>query len=111
MSHFDNMQAHALDACPSHREGALIMTRTPLLIITLVAAAAIAGCNKQSHTIVAGGEPGDNTANATANANVQLPPSISASKSYRCADNTLVYVDWLSDGSARVKKSRGEVGT
>jgi len=48
---------------------------------------------------------------ATANANVQLPPSISASKSYRCADNTVVYVDWLSDGSARVKKSRGEVGT
>ena len=110
MSHFDNMQAHALDARPARGEGA-IMTRTPLLIITLVAAAALAGCNKQSHTIVAGGEPADNTANATANANVQLPPSISASKSYRCADNTLVYVDWLSDGSARVKKSRGEVGT
>ena len=87
------------------------MTRTPLLIIALVAVAALAGCNKESHTIVAGGEPADNTANATANANVQLPPSISASKSYRCADNTLVYVDWLSDGSARVKKSRAEVGT
>ena len=86
------------------------MTRTTLLTITLVAAAALAGCNKESHTIVAGGEPADTTANATANANVQLPPSISASKSYRCTDNTLVYVDWLSDGSARVKKSRGEVG-
>jgi len=86
------------------------MTRTPL-IITLIAAAALAGCNKESHTIVAGGEPTDNTANVTANANVQLPPAITASKSYRCADNSLIYVDWLSDGSARVKKKRAEVGT
>src|SRR6184192_2440406 len=85
------------------------MTRASLLI-TLAAAAALAGCNNSDHTIV-GGEPGDNTTNAAANANVQLPPSISASKSYRCEDNKLVYVDWLSDGSARVKKSRGEVGT
>ena len=86
------------------------MTRTSLLI-TLVAAAALAGCNKESHTIVAGGEPDDNTANAVANANVQLPPSITASKSYRCADNKLVYIDWMSDGSARVKNNRAEVGT
>ena len=40
-----------------------------------------------------------------------LPPSIAASKTYRCKDNSLVYVDWLSDGSARVKKTREEVGT
>ena len=34
------------------------MTRTALLI-TLAATAALAGCNKQSHTIVAGGPPAD----------------------------------------------------
>ena len=87
------------------------MTRTPLLIIPLVAAAALAGCNKESHTIVAGGEPTDNTANVTANANVQLPPAITASKSYRCADNSLIYIDWMSDSSARVKKKSDEAGT
>src|SRR5205814_8903307 len=107
MSRFDNMQAHALDARPARGEGA-IMTRTPLLIITLVAAAALAGCNKESHTIVAGGEPADNTAKTTANATVQLPPSIAARKSYPCGDNTLVYVDWLSDGSPRRKLKRAE---
>jgi len=85
------------------------MTRASLLI-TLAAAAALAGCNNSDHTIV-GGEPGDNTTNAAANANVQLPPSISASKSYRCEDNKLVYVDWMSDGTARVKNTRSEVGT
>ena len=81
------------------------MTRTTLLI-TLAAAAALAGCNK-NNTITA--DPtGDNLA---ANAPVALPPSITASKSYRCKDNKLVYIDWLSDGTARVKKTREEVGT
>lgn len=83
------------------------MTRTTLL--ALVAAAALAGCNKENHTIVAG-QPGEET-NAAANAGVTLPPAIAASKSYRCADNSLVYVDWMSDGSARVKSKRDEIGT
>jgi len=84
------------------------MTRTPLLI-TLAAAAALAGCNKEDHTIVAG--PDEGPTNATANEQVALPPSIASSKSYRCADNKLVYIDWMSDGTARVKKTREEVGT
>jgi hypothetical protein len=75
--------------------------------MTLAAAAALAGCNSKGQTITA--DPtGDNIA---ANAPVALPPSITASKSYRCKDNKLVYVDWMSDGTARVKKTREEVGT
>ena len=81
------------------------MTRTSLLI-SLAAAAALAGCNKESHTIT-GDSPDDNLA---ANTPVALPPSITASKSYRCKDNNLIYVDWMSDGTARVKKTREEVG-
>jgi hypothetical protein len=76
----------------------------------LAAAAALAGCN-ENHTIVAGGPEEGNDTNAATNGPVVLPPSISASKTYRCADNKLVYVDWMSDGSARVKKTRDEVGT
>jgi hypothetical protein len=77
------------------------MTRTPMLIM-LAAAAALAGC-KENHTIVAGGPDVDNQANMASNGPVALPPSISASKTYRCADSSLVYVDWMSDGSAHVK--------
>jgi len=84
------------------------MTRTPLLI-AIAAAAALAGCNNSDHTIVAGPDTGDNGV-AAANGPVALPPSIQASKSYRCHDNQLIYVDWMSDGSARVKKTREEVG-
>lgn len=31
---------------------------------------------------------------------VELPPSIVASKSYRCSDNGILLVDWYSDGSS-----------
>src|SRR4249919_2326147 len=75
----------------------------------LVAAAALAGCDQSDHTITAN-EPADAQANAAAEAQVTLPPAITASKTYRCKDNSLVYVDWYSDGSARVKKSKNEVG-
>lgn len=85
------------------------MTRTPLLIIAAVAVA-LAGCGKNDHTIVTGPDADDPQANVAVNETVALPPSIASSKSYRCADNTLIYVDWMSDGSAHVKKSADEVG-
>ncbi|HSQ98676.1 MAG TPA: hypothetical protein VLM36_02045 [Sphingomicrobium sp.] len=74
------------------------MTRTPF-ILTLAAAAALAGCNKENHTIVAGPDVDDGN-KVTANANVQLPPSILATKLYRCADNSVVTVDYLSDNKS-----------
>jgi hypothetical protein len=82
------------------------MTRTPLLLM-LAAAAALAGC-KQSHTIVAGPDTGESeTNNVVVNANVQLPPSIIATKLYRCADNSVVTVDYLSDNkSANVRAGK-----
>jgi curli biogenesis system outer membrane secretion channel CsgG len=80
------------------------MTRTPLLI-TLAAAAALAGCNKESHTIVAGPDTGDNV--VAPKTPVALPPSVVSSKTYRCADNKIVYVDWLSDNkSANVRTEK-----
>jgi hypothetical protein len=83
-----------------------VMTRIALLM--LAAAAALAGCNKESHTIVAGPPTYDDDANAVANANVQLPPSIVATKTYRCADNAVVTVNYLSDNkSANVVAGKG----
>ena len=103
------MQAGDLTRGAPLVKGAM-MTRT-LTILSMVAAAALAGCNKEDHTIVAGQNVVDPQANVVANLdNVQLPPSIQASKTYRCKDNSLVYIDWLSDGTARVKKNKDEVG-
>ena len=110
MSHFDNMQAHGLTLLVLMRK-ARTMTRIPLLI-TLVAAAALAGCNNSDHTIVAGGPEEEQNASTNAdNANVTLPPAISSSKVYRCADNDVVYVDWLSDGTANIRSKKDDSPT
>lgn len=82
------------------------MTRTPLLL-SLVAAAALAGCNKQP-TVVG---PDDDPANQApaASGPVELPPAIAASKTYRCKDNSIVSVDWLADGTtANLRGGEGE---
>ena len=109
MARFDTLQVCLLTVGHPSAQGAMIMTRT-LTILSLAAAAALAGCNKEDHTIVAGPGADEPEVNAEA-ANVVLPPAIAASKSYRCKDNSLIFVDWLSDGTARVKKDRNEVGT
>ena len=79
------------------------MTRIPL-IIALAATAALAGCN-EDHTIVAG-PAGDEETNSATDTPIELPPSIASSKIYRCADNDVVYVDWLSDGSANLRPNK-----
>lgn len=83
--------------------------KTPLTLLALVAAAALAGCDTAPETIEGG--IADPNADAIANevANVQLPPSIVASHKYRCGAD-VVAIDWLSDGttnSARVTPPSG----
>jgi len=86
-----------------------MMTRT--VFLGLVAAAALAGCSNENHNIVSSGPDEGTPTNATA-ANIQLPPSVVATKTYRCADNKLVYVDWLSDNkSANVRTEQGGTPT
>ena len=63
------------------------------ILLAIVAAAALAGCNKEDNTI-GSGSPETNKVDLST---VKLPPAIEASKSYRCKDNSVVYVDWLND--------------
>ena len=88
------------------------MTKT-LTTLALVAAA-LASCDQSDHTIN-GNAPFDPQANAANSATpIKLPPSIVASHPYRCKDNSLVSIDWLSDGtanSARVSPQGGAAVT
>ena len=68
------------------------------LTLLAIAAAALAACDSESHTITANEAP-DPMAGELANAApVELPPAIAASKIYRCKDNGLVKIDWLAGG-------------
>lgn len=68
------------------------MNRT--LIIAALAATALTACGKDDHTIVAGSKEDNVTVNAAA---IVMPPAIESTKSYRCKDNTVIYIDWLDD--------------
>ena len=38
---------------------------------------------------------------------VELPPAIVASRTYRCKDNSLVFIDFMSNNTAIVRKEKG----
>lgn len=73
------------------------LMKNKLLLIAPLSMLALAACNK-SETPAAEGDAAK-TAEAPA-APVELPPSITASAIYRCADNTILYVDFLGKNEA-----------
>lgn len=62
--------------------------------------AALAACNPNPTTVVANEAPDPMAAELANAAPVELPPAIAASKTYRCKDNSLVKIDWLSGGQS-----------
>ncbi|USI73644.1 hypothetical protein [Sphingomonas morindae] len=69
---------------------------------------ALGACNMQPENIEVG--PNDDQKEALAHAKpVELPPAIEASKSYRCKDNSVVYIDWFAGGkSATVRPKKDD---
>jgi hypothetical protein len=68
-----------------------------LIILAPLSMLALAACNKSETP--AADAAGTETAAAPA-APVELPPAITASGTYRCADNTILYVDFLGKNEA-----------
>ncbi len=79
------------------------------LLIVPAAFLALTACEKE--TIVANG-PADPQAEELAKAApVELPPAITASRTYRCKDNSLVYADFYTNNTVKVSKEKGGDGT
>ncbi|ARS27465.1 hypothetical protein [Sphingomonas sp. KC8] len=77
------------------------MQKFPLTIVAASFAAilTLSACNSESETVVAG--PADPDAQNVAEAPpVVLPPALTASRTYRCKDNSLAYVDFFADGTS-----------
>jgi hypothetical protein len=84
------------------------MTRTPLLLALAAACVSLAACEAET---LGADDRGSRSDVSASDPPVVLPPSIVASHVYRCRDNSLVYVDWLSDDTARIKQQSTERGT
>lgn len=71
----------------------------------------LAACEQEPETITAG--PPDPQAAELAKAKpVALPPSIASSGAYRCKDNSLIYVDLMSDKkTAYLRSEKGGTPT
>ena len=68
-----------------------------LPLISAVALSMLSACNNNDEPEVVGG-PADPMAQQLANAApVELPPSVKVSRQYRCKDNSLIFIDFLSD--------------
>lgn len=77
------------------RQRALPMIKK-LILIAPLSMLALAACNKSE-------TPASTDAQAeaaTAAADIELPPAITATGTYRCADNTILYVDFLGQNEA-----------
>jgi len=83
------------------------MHKTPLLTAASLAALLTLGaCNNEPETIVAG--PADTQAEALKAAPpvTEAPPMIQASRTFRCKDNSLVYVDFYTNNTARARTEK-----
>jgi len=87
------------------------MHKTRILAAAAIAAlASLAACNTQPEVITV--NQYDPQAEALKNAApVAPPPMIQASKTYRCADNSLYFVDFYTNATARIRTSRGGTPT
>ena len=69
----------------------------------------LTACGKPE-TITAGNDDPDAAA-LNAAAPVELPPMVTASRTYRCQDGSLVYVDFFSNNTAAYKTEKNGAAT
>lgn len=79
-------------------------SRTSLAVAALIGVTLLSACKKE--TITAGGPADPDAAALNAAAPVELPPMVTQSRTYRCADGRLVYVDFFSNNTAGYKATK-----
>ena len=80
------------------------------LLLIAAASAALMACERETIVVGADKKAEVAAANAANAANVVLPPSIVATKKYRCADSSVVNVDWLSDKKSANLRTEDSTG-
>ena len=82
------------------------MLKTHTICAALAATFALAACGEPEVITVNEFDP---MAEALKNAGpIEAPPMIQASRTYRCRDNSLVYIDFYTNDTAAVRTQRGQ---
>jgi hypothetical protein len=79
-----------------------------LLAAVLGSTLMLAACKQET---LSGDSPDPDAAALNAAKPVELPPMVTHSRTYRCNDASLVYVDFFSNNTAVIKKDKKSAGT
>jgi hypothetical protein len=80
-----------------------MQTPTPAYLAALGALLALGACNSKPTTVVANDTDDPQAAQLKNAPPVAPPPMILASRTYRCADNSLVYADFKTNNTVSVR--------
>lgn len=96
---FDEAKESGLtNYCATAKSAAIMRKQITLLAASMVAFAGLAACGESEPEVV--GEmydPADQEELAAEEADMEVPPMVRASRSYRCADNSVVYVTFYTN--------------
>ncbi len=73
------------------------MTKTTLFATAALLALSLAACDPKTETVITQA-PDPQAAELAKAPKIELPPSIKSSETFRCKDNSLAFVDFMSDG-------------
>ena len=83
------------------------MNKAPLVAAASIAALlSLGACNSEPETITAGTVDPQAEALKKAPPLTEAPPMIKASRTFRCKDNSLVYVDFYTNSTAKVRTEK-----
>ena len=81
------------------------MHSVKILAVSFAASLLLSACSQESEVVDTNPDPmKEELAKAKP---VELPPAIQASRTYRCKDNSLVYIDFYTNNTAMVRKTKG----
>ncbi len=86
------------------------MRNTLFSCAAVAAFLSLSACNNEPEVVQAGGADPQAEELKTA-PKVELPPAIAASRTYRCKDNSLVFIDFYTNNTAMYRTEKGGPAT
>ena len=99
-SHLDVARLSRKSGADMRNASSMLLRAAPMAAVLLLAA-----CNSEPETVT-GGTADPDAAQVAAAPPVQLPPMVTASRTYRCKDNSLVYIDFFNNGTATYRTEK-----